>query len=123
LSASSGAAATSADVVTAVVSAAGAALNRAAQAVSDRVWSLAVNYGLSSDDEGDKGEHIDVDAQASEAERRRLQELRNKCTGKIRKGNKWEQIVLPDSAIQRIEAMIKALRRLPRRRLCGRVGI
>ena len=42
-----------------------------------------------------------------EAERRRLQELRNKWTWKIRKGNKWEQVVLPDSVIQRIEAMIK----------------
>ena len=51
LSTSSGAAATSADVITAVVSAAGAAVNSAAQAVSDRLWSLAVNYGLISDDE------------------------------------------------------------------------
>ena len=68
MSASSGAAATGEGVVTAVVSAAGAVLNSAAQAVSDGFRSLAANYGSGSDDEGDKGEPIDVDAQASEAE-------------------------------------------------------
>ena len=61
LSASSGAAATGEGVVTALVSAAGAVLNSAAQAVSEGLWSLPANYGLSSDDEGDKGEPIDVD--------------------------------------------------------------
>ena len=75
--------------------------------MSDGLWSLAVNYGLSSDDEGDKGEPIDVDVQASEAERRRQQELRNKWTGKIWNGKQSEQIVLSDRMIQGIEAMIK----------------
>ena len=107
MSTSSDAASTAADVITAVVSAADAAVNSAAQAVSDGLWLLAANDGLSSDDEGDKVEPIDVDMQASEAERRRQQELRNKWTGKISNGKQQEQIVLPDRMIQRIEAVIK----------------
>ena len=53
--------------------------------------------------EGDKGDPIDVDVQASEDERRRHQELHNKWTGKIWNGKQSEQIVLSDRMIQRIE--------------------
>ena len=70
--------------------------------MSDGLWSVAVNYGLSSDNEGDKSEPIDVDVQASEAEHRRQQELRNKWTAKIWKawnGKQSEQIVLSDRMI------------------------
>ena len=51
MSASSGAAATGEGVVTALVSAAGAVLNSAAQAVSDGFRSLAANYGSGSEEE------------------------------------------------------------------------
>lgn len=94
------------DLVTAVAHAAGAALNSAAQVVSDGLMSLVANYTSGSDDEGEK-ETIDVDAHAVSAEEKRLQALRDKWVGKVWNGQQTEDIVLPDPMLHRIDEMIK----------------